>query len=145
MTTKTAVLYTPAILELAAGLAEFTPDSSLSLTGSARSKSCGSTLTMQLGVDHSGFITGIGIAAHACAIGQASAAIFARAARGRSAGDIAKAEAEIARWLMGEGPLPDWPGLEMIAPAVAYPARHGAILLAWRAALAALSNDASPR
>lgn len=135
------VLYTPEILGLAAGLAEFPADASLPLSGSARSKSCGSTLTMQLAIDDAGQITRLGIATHACAIGQAATAIFAHAAIGRSAADIAEAESAISAWLTGEGAVPDWPGLSMIAPAAAYPARHGAILLAWRAALAALSTD----
>jgi len=139
------VLYTPEILGLAAGLADFPQDLSLPLVGSARSKSCGSTVTMHLATGDSGQIAQLGIAAHACAIGQAAMTIFARAARGRSAAEIAEAEGAISAWLAGEGPLPDWPGLAAIAPAAAYPARHGAILLAWRAALSALSSGENPR
>ena len=42
-------------------------------------------------------------------------------------------------WLVQEtAPQPGWPGLDALAAARAYPARHGAILLAWRAALEAL-------
>lgn len=135
------VLYTPEILGLAAGLAAFPADLSLPLAGSARSKSCGSSMTMRLAVDKDRQVTQLGIAAHACAIGQASAAIFALAAIGRSADDIIAAERAIVAWLAGEQPLPDWPGLGAIIPAAAYPARHGSILLAWRAALSALSSD----
>jgi NifU-like protein involved in Fe-S cluster formation len=136
-----AVLYTPEILGLAAGLAEYPADSALPLAGAARSKSCGSSLAIGLALDDAGHITQLGIAAHACAIGQASAAIFARAAKGRTPAQIAGAERAIAAWLAGDGGMPDWPGLEIIAPGAAYPARHGAILLAWRAALSALSGD----
>jgi len=143
MTTAT-VLYTPEILGLAAQLADYPQDLSLPLVGSARSKSCGSTVSIQLATGDAGQITRLGIAAHACAIGQAATTIFARAARGRSAADIAEAESAISAWLAGEGALPDWPGLAAIAPAVAYPARHGAILLAWRAALTALSSGGNP-
>jgi NifU-like protein involved in Fe-S cluster formation len=139
------VLYTPEILGLAAGLADYPGDSTLPLSGSARSKSCGSTLAVQLAIDDAGRVTRLGVAAHACAIGQAAAAVFARAAPGRSAAEIAAAERAIANWLAGEGGLPDWPGLGAIAPAAAYPSRHGAILLAWRAALSALSSDGQPR
>ena len=45
-------------------------------------------------------------------------------------------------WLAGEAHQPDWPGLAPIEPARAYPARHGAMLLPWKAALAALSSTA---
>ena len=37
-----------------------------------------------------------------------------------------------------------WPDLDLVAPAVAYPARHGAMLLPWKAALAALSSASAP-
>jgi len=37
---------------------------------------------------------------------------------------------------------PDWPDLALVAPARAYPARHGAMLLPWKAAAAALSSAA---
>jgi hypothetical protein len=36
--------------------------------------------------------------------------------------------------------LPDWPGVEAIAAARDYPARHGAIMLPWTAARDALSS-----
>lgn len=134
------VLYTPEILGLAVGLADYPADAALPLSGSARSKSCGSSLTMQLATDAAGHIMRLGIATHACAIGQASAMIFAQAAPGRTTGDIAATETAITAWLAGEGALPAWPGLASIAPAAAYPARHGAILLPWRAALSALSS-----
>lgn len=53
--------------------------------------------------------------------------------------DLSAAAGEIEQWLNG-GPIPDWPGFEAIAAARDYPARHGAILLAWRAALVALEQ-----
>jgi len=43
-------------------------------------------------------------------------------------------------WLAGTGDRPEWPGLEAIEPARAFPARHGAIMLAWTAARDALSS-----
>jgi NifU-like protein involved in Fe-S cluster formation len=82
---------------------------------------------------------------HACAVGQAAAAIFAGAAVGRNQPEIEQALAQMAAWVAGEGAIPDWPGIEAIAAASAYPARHGAMLLPWQAAQAALcsapSND----
>ena len=142
---RTAALYTPEVLELAAGLAAFPQDQALPLAGTARSAACGSNLALRLALGADGTIGAIGISAHACAIGQAAATLFARAALGRSPAQIAEAEAAVARWLAGEAPLADWPGLAAIAPAAAWPARHGAILLGWRAALAALSSDGQAR
>jgi len=91
-----------------------------------------------LSLDDRDTISRIGVKAQACAVGQAAAAIFAAQAGGRSETDIAAALREIDAWLAG-GALPDWPGFAAIAAARDYPARHGAILLAWRAALVAFA------
>jgi NifU-like protein involved in Fe-S cluster formation len=137
-----AALYTPEILALATDLARYGLDDELPLRGSARSPSCGSSLDMGLTLDPEGRIARIGLRSHACAIGQAAAAIFAAAAAGRNRAEIADAEARLEAWLAGGDP-PDWPGLALLAPAQAYPGRHGAVMLPWRAALAALpSTDA---
>jgi NifU-like protein involved in Fe-S cluster formation len=82
------------------------------------------------------------MAVRACAVGQASAAIFARHAAGRSAQQISQSLTELEAWLAHDGELPDWPGLAVLEPARAYPARHGAMLLPWKAAVAALSSTA---
>lgn len=139
MTAPARTLYTPAILQAATGLAAFAWDDALPLRGEARSRRCGSTLALALAVDAAGRIAQIGLRAHACAIGQASASVFASAAAGRSRSDIAAARAALAAWLASDAPQPEWPGLILIEPARAYPARHDAVLLAWDAALAALA------
>jgi NifU-like protein involved in Fe-S cluster formation len=136
---STAALYTPQVLALATSLARFPLGDDLALRGSARSATCGSTIDLGLSCDANGKIEELGLRAHACAIGQASAAIFAVSALGCDAAAIQQAEAEIQDWL-GGGVLPPWLGFEAIAAARAYPARHGAILLAWRAALVALNS-----
>lgn len=128
------VLYTPDVLALATGLAEFSWDDSLPLKGDARSRSCGSVIALALDTDGEGRIARIAVRSQACAIGQAAAAIFARGAAGRSGGDVRDSGEAISRWLAGEGAMPEWPGLPAIAPAQAYPGRHAAILLAWQAA-----------
>jgi NifU-like protein involved in Fe-S cluster formation len=130
-----AALYTPEVLALATGLAAWPWDESLPLKGGARSKSCGSTLALALALDERGRIERLGLKAQACAIGQASAALFAKHAIGRNAGEIDSARRQLDAWLAGEGDPPDWPGLDLLEPARAYPARHGAIKLAWQAAL----------
>jgi NifU-like protein involved in Fe-S cluster formation len=131
---STAVLYTPEVLALATGLADYRWDDALPLKGDARSRSCGSTITLGLGLDAAGNIERVAVRSQACAIGQAAAAIFAEAAVGRAGGDIRVARDAISRWLAGDAPMPDWPGLTALATARDYPGRHGAILLAWQAA-----------
>lgn len=133
-------LYTAEILGLATGLAQHPLRDDLPLRAEARSRACGSTLVLGVALDADGRIARIGMRAQACAVGQAAAAIFAAGATGRSATDIAEAQAQIATWLAGQAAMPDWPGLEAIAPARDYPGRHGAIRLAWQAAEAAMTK-----
>lgn len=132
-------LYTPEMLALATGLANYPLDDGLPLRGEARSKSCGSTMEVGVAIDATGAIERIGLRAHSCAVGQAAAALFAAHAPGLDRSRVEAAHDEIAAWLAGANDAtPDWPGLAILNAARSYPARHGAILLAWRAALAAL-------
>ncbi|NOU02295.1 MAG: iron-sulfur cluster assembly scaffold protein [Novosphingobium sp.] len=137
-------LYTPQVLALATSLSAYPVDPGLPRHGTARSVACGSTVTVGLALDPAGTIARIGLSCHACAIGQAATAIFAAAAIGTTRDRIAAAQSALAVWLGGGDELPDWPGLEAIATARGFPGRHGAILLPWKAALAALST-APPR
>ena len=133
-------LYGPQLLELALRLASWPVDDSLPLQGEARAPVCGSHVLVgiQTGVD--GTIGRLGLRAQACVVGQAACAIFAENASGRTAEELGHALSAIEGWLSGAGPLPDWPGLAPLVPAQAYPGRHGAMMLPWRAALAALQS-----
>lgn len=133
-------LYTPELLGLAVSLAKFPADPDMPLHGSARSRSCGSTLEASLALDRDGRIERIGLQVRACAVGQAAAAIFAQAARGKGAEDIAAAHSAVSSWLAQGGEPPDWPGIAALAPAREYTGRHGAIMLPWTAARDALSS-----
>ena len=135
-----ARLYSPEVLALATRLAEWPPRADLPWHGDARAPACGSRLALDLDCDGAGRITQLGLKAQACAIGQASAAIFATAALGRTRAEIAASCTAMQAWLGGAGALPDWPGLAAIEPARHFPGRHGAILLSWNAALSALPS-----
>jgi NifU-like protein involved in Fe-S cluster formation len=136
---STAALYTPEVLGLATGLARFPLLDDLPLRGSARAPVCGSTVELGLELADDGRIARLGLKAHACAIGQAAATLFAESATGRNRNDLTRTLSRIEAWLSSaDAELPDWPGLTAIAAARSYPARHGAILLPWKAALAAL-------
>jgi NifU-like protein involved in Fe-S cluster formation len=139
---STAVLYTPEVLGLATGLAAYRLDDTLPVQAEARSRSCGSTLTLGLALDADGRVERVGLRSQACAIGQASAAIFAQGAPGRSSDEIVATAHEMERWVAGEGEIPQWPNLALIAAARDYPGRHGAILLPWTAALQLLCAPA---
>ena len=131
-------LYTPAMLDAAVRLSAYPFDDAMLYKGEARSRSCGSVISVSLELDELGRIARLGLRPHACAVGQAAASLFASDASGSTRSEIAAARTAIASWLAGEEPQPDWPGIALIEPALAYPARHAAILLAWDAALAAM-------
>ena len=80
-------------------------------------------------------------AVEACAFGQASAALMGAAAPGRTADDIRTAIEGVATWLVGDhAAVTAWPGLAVLDPARSRTARHGAILLPFRALLAAIEE-----
>ena len=139
------MLYSPQILAAAVRLADYPLDPGVPLAGEARSRSCGSTLAIRLATDADGRIAEAGCRAQACAVGQAAASLFLDHARGRDARELAEARDRLSAWLTGAGEAPDWPGIDLLEPARTYPARHGAILLAWDAALAALASQPALR
>lgn len=145
MTGTRAALYSPPLLALAVELARYPLDPASTSIAEVRSRTCGSTLRLACDVDGEGAVSHVGLQVSACAVGQASAAIFASQVAGRDAVMLAQAMQEIEDWLAGEGPLPGWPRFELLAPALPHKGRHEAILLPWRAALLALSKAPAPR
>ena len=131
-------LYSPALLSLATELAEYPLSKSFQFAGSDRSRTCGSTIDIGIDLDSGGRIASIGMQVAACAVGQASAALLAREAMGKSIVEIETTYGTIANWLSGAGGLPDWPGIEVLEPAKEYAGRHEALLLPWKAASSAL-------
>lgn len=140
---RAAALYTPELLALAVGLADFPLTDDLPMCGEARSRVCGSRVETGLALAPDGSIARIGARVTACAMGQAAAAQFLRTAVGQKPEAIGVAHDKLEQWLGGAGEVPDWPGITVLAPARDHPARHAAILLPWKAAMAALSNPVS--
>lgn len=136
-------LYSPDLLALAVTLADYPLDPSHTRQAEARSRTCGSVVAISLEQDEAGRIGALGLQVSACAVGQCAAALFAQAAVGRNASDIAAMRDAIAGWIAG-GEMPGWPGLAVLTPALAHKGRHAAILLPWEAAASALSNPPAP-
>ncbi len=137
---RPAKLYSPALLGLATGLAQFPYDPALPLLAEARSRTCGSVIMLGLAVVDGARIDRIGMQVSACAIGQASAMLLAHHACGMDGQAVFDTADALEQWLVGEGALPDWPGLDVLDPARDHPGRHGALLLPWKAACMALSR-----
>lgn len=136
-----APLYTVEILRLAASLPEPATLDRVDGRAEARSPTCGSTVSAEVAVDPEGRVEAVSLEVEACAFGQASAAIVAGQSAGRTANDLADALNQLESWLSGriETP-PDWPGLQSLSPARARKARHGAIMLPFRALVAAMES-----
>jgi len=96
---------------------------------------------MRVRLDIAGHVTGIEQAVEACAFGQAAAALVGAGAIGMTGEDAAAALAAVEHWL-DEDVAEPWPGLNALDPARARRGRHGAILLPFRALVAAIAEAA---
>ena len=132
-------LYTTEILRLAASLSDPRDLEGADGRAELRSPTCGSRITTTVKLDELGRVAALGQQVHACAFGQASSALLERGADGRSAKDVGRALADLGAWLEGGDAEPGW-GLTALAPARSRRSRHGAILLPFRALLAAMES-----
>jgi len=134
-------LYTLDILRLAAATGEFPRLAAPDATSEQRATTCGSRMVVDLAFDREGRVAAYGQDVQACALGQAAATLFARNAVGKSAAELVAVRAGFAAWLADtDAPMPDWPGIEALARARAYPGRHGAMRLPFEAAAAAAAQ-----
>ncbi|MFL6736003.1 MAG: iron-sulfur cluster assembly scaffold protein [Sphingomonas sp.] len=134
-----APLYTTEILRLAASLQEMRELEREDGRAELRSPTCGSRIVMIVELDGERRIRMISQQVNACAFGQAAAALVQQHSTGRAHDEIANALVAISRWLAKEqDEAGDWPGIETLAPARSRKSRHGAILLPFRALLAAI-------
>ena len=137
-----APLYTTEILRLAASLPEPRKLERVDGSSEQRSPTCGSTIRLQVQRSEDGRVVAISQEVHACAFGQASASLLAAGAVGRHEDDVDRAVVELEGWLSGTREDPgEWPGLAALAPARSRRSRHGAILLPFRALLAAMKSE----
>ena len=134
-----APLYTTEILRLAASLDAPAELERVDGEAEVRSPTCGSRVATSVQVEN-GQIEALSQQVHACAFGQASAAVLQRSAVGRRRDNVEQALAELGDWLVGADVALSWPGLDALAPARPKAGRHGAILLPFRALLAAFED-----
>lgn len=134
----TGPLYTTEILRLAASLRE--PQELEREDGRAtlRSPTCGSRISLAVQLDDERRIERVSMEVHACAFGQASAALVERHGIGRTHDEVAEALVDLSRWLADEQDKAVWPGITALEPARPRRGRHGAILLPFRTLLAAM-------
>ena len=143
MTVMNAPLYNTEILRLAATIPHHARLPDPMGTAEKRSPICGSRVTVDVDTDADGRVAALGLLVRACALGQASSSLMGAAVIGKTPAEIADARDQLAAWLAGTGPLPDWPGFELFTPALPHSARHASIRLAFEAAAEAAAMAAA--
>jgi NifU-like protein involved in Fe-S cluster formation len=138
-----APLYTPEILRLAASLREPRELEREDGRAAVRSPTCGSRMQTAVQLDCDGRVEALSQIVLACAFGQASAALLEQGATGRDRSEVEAGLSGLRDWLGHSDNTPDWPNIDALAPARSRKSRHGAILLPFRALLAAI--DAASR
>ena len=130
----TTALYNRDILRLAASIPHQRRLDHPQATAETRSPVCGSRVAVDVVLDGEGRVAALGQEVKACALGQASAALMGAHAIGRDEGELAAARDALAAFLAGDRDDPGpWPGLDVLARARPYKARHPSILLPFEA------------
>ncbi|MEO5577818.1 MAG: iron-sulfur cluster assembly scaffold protein [Sphingomicrobium sp.] len=132
-------IYTREILRLAASIPGQRTFAEMGDAPVLRSATCGSRVAMRVTLDDAGRVASVEQAVEACAFGQAAAALVGAGAIGLNGDDAAAALAGVEQWL-DEDIAEPWPGLNVLDPARARRGRHGAILLPFRALVAAIET-----
>lgn len=135
-----APIYTREILRLAASIPHVARFEELGDALERRSPTCGSRVRVAVAMDGDR-VTSLSQAVEACSFGQAAAALMGAEAVGKTRDEVAESVSKISAWLGGDDPaVSAWPGLAVLSPARPRTARHGAILLPFRALLAAIEK-----
>ena len=133
-----SALYNRDILRLAASIPHTGRLEAPQASVERRSPVCGSRVRVDIVLDPQGRVATLGQDVNACALGQASASLLGAHAIGVDASEIGAARDALADFLAGRRDDPgSWPGLEVLAVARPFTARHASILLAFEAAAAA--------
>jgi NifU-like protein involved in Fe-S cluster formation len=134
-------IYSRRILELAADIPHLgrLPDADASAI--ARSKLCGSTVTVDLKLDGN-VVAAFAHDVKACALGQASSSIMGRHVVGSTVEELRDIRDAASRLLKagGEAPQGKWEDLKVLEPLRDHKARHASILLTFDAVVDALDQ-----
>lgn len=128
-------LYSDGILDAAAAIPAAARLDAPQASAAKVSRVCGSEVEVDLSL-RDGVVVEFGMAARACALGQASASIVARNIVGAAAEELYRLRDEM-RAMLKEGAAepsgPRWRDLAMLAPIRDYPQRHASTMLVFEA------------
>lgn len=112
-------------------------------TANRRSPLCGSNLRVWVKMDGDK-VANYGQDVKACALGQASASVFAGAVIGLTKPQIEQGRDQMFAMLTADGPVPQPPfqDMEVLLPAREYKNRHASIMLCFEATLDAINDIA---
>ncbi len=134
-------IYNRRILELAADIPRLGRLASPDASATARSRLCGSTVTVDLKVEGD-VVTDFAHDVKACALGQASSSIMARQVVGATADEL-RAVREAMRRMLKEGAEPPagrWEDLRVFEPVRDFKARHASTMLTFDAVVKAFDE-----
>jgi NifU-like protein involved in Fe-S cluster formation len=139
-------IYNRRILELAADIPRLGRLAEPQASATAHSKLCGSTVTVDLMMDHD-TVTDFAHDVKACALGQASSSIMARHVIGATAAELRQVREDMRRMLKENGPPPGgrWADLAVLEPVRDYKARHASTMLTFDAVVDAIDKIEAKR
>jgi len=135
-------VYNEKILDLAGNIPRLGRLEKPDATATAHSKLCGSTVTIDLKMDH-GTVTDFAHDVKACALGQASSSIMARHILGSTPDELRALRETVRKMLKENGAPPKdgkWADVAYLEPVRDYKARHASTLLTFDAVVKAVDE-----
>jgi len=137
-------IYNKRILELAADIPRLGRLDAPDASAKAHSRLCGSTVTIDLCV-RDGRVSDFAHDVRACALGQASSSLMARAIVGATPEELVELRETMLRMLKANGPPPrgKWADFAALEPVRDFRARHASTMLTFDAVVDALGQIAA--
>ncbi|ESR22432.1 iron-sulfur cluster assembly scaffold protein [Lutibaculum baratangense] len=134
-------IYNKRILELAGNIPRAGRLSHPAGTATARSKLCGSTVTVDVDTDGER-VTDFAHEVKACALGQASSSVMASKVIGSTLPELKELRETMHAMLKENGPAPTgrWADLQVLEPVRDFKARHASTLLTFDATVEAMEK-----
>lgn len=134
-------VYNAKILDLAGNIPRLGRLTAPDASATAHSKLCGSTVTVDLKLDH-GQVSDFAHDVKACALGQASSSLMARHVIGAKPQELRELREAMRKMLKEHGPPPagKWADFAVLEPVRDYKARHASTMLTFEAVTSALDQ-----
>ena len=140
-------VYNARILDLAGNIPRLGRLSGPDASATAHSKLCGSTVTVDLKMDH-GAVSDFAHDVKACALGQASSSIMARHVIGAKPDELRNLRETVRKMLKENGTPPNserWADIAVLEPVRDFRARHASTMLTFDAVVDAINQIEAKR